>query len=89
VEVPDGPFQRGSLWAEPDEEHAAYLMRHVWQNPEEAKVVGERGRSTVRARLSVAAVAQVVAAALNTTAPDTKPRSLGARDLSAASPARR
>jgi glycosyltransferase involved in cell wall biosynthesis len=65
VEVPDGPFQRGSLWAEPDEEHAALLMRHVWQNPEEARLVGERARTAVADRLSVSTVAKVVAGALD------------------------
>ena len=31
-------------WAEPDVEHAASLMRHVWQNQDEASDVGERAR---------------------------------------------
>jgi hypothetical protein len=75
VEIPDGPFQRGSLWAEPDEEHAAQLMRHVWQSPEEAKSIGDRARVTIGARLSVRTVAKVVAAALKRSAPEAVRRS--------------
>jgi GT2 family glycosyltransferase len=36
------PYYEGFRWAEPHAEHLRFLMRHVWENPEEA---GRRGRS--------------------------------------------
>lgn len=32
-----GPYKKGKTWAEPDIEHAASLMRHVFRNPEISK----------------------------------------------------
>jgi glycosyltransferase involved in cell wall biosynthesis len=66
VEKSDGPFQRGSVWAEADVEHAAELMRRVYANPEEAGQVGARGRATVREKLSAATVGALVREALGT-----------------------
>jgi glycosyltransferase involved in cell wall biosynthesis len=43
-------------WAEPSLDHAATLMRQVWENPEEAQRRGELGRRTVEEVLSPAAV---------------------------------
>ena len=37
------PYPRGSLWADPDEAHAAELMRAVYENPDHAAEVGRRG----------------------------------------------
>jgi hypothetical protein len=39
-------------WAEPDLEHAARLMRSVYEDPAQAALVGERARADVAARLS-------------------------------------
>jgi glycosyltransferase involved in cell wall biosynthesis len=64
VEVSDGPFQRGSVWAEPDVEHAAALMRAIVDDPARAAEVGARGQQMARERLSATRVAQVVAEAL-------------------------
>lgn len=64
VERADGPFQRGSIWAEPDVEHAAHLMRTVLREQEAAREVGEQGRRDVRDSLSAEAVGRVVAGAL-------------------------
>jgi glycosyltransferase involved in cell wall biosynthesis len=55
--VQEGPFQRGSLWAEPDVEHAASLMRHVYEHRDEAAARGLLGRSTIESTSSPAAVA--------------------------------
>lgn len=54
--VQEPPFQRGSLWAEPDVEHAAALMRHVYENRDEAAARGALGRATIGSTLSPAAV---------------------------------
>lgn len=44
--IPAGcdPYPPGVEWAEPDLEHAAELMRRVYESPEEARAVGERAR---------------------------------------------
>jgi glycosyltransferase involved in cell wall biosynthesis len=42
-----GPYRKGNLWADPDLEHAAELMRHVVERPEAAREVGRRGREHI------------------------------------------
>lgn len=64
VQVPDGPFQRGSVWAEPELDHAAELLRRVYENPAAAAEVGARGARRVREVLAVEKVAARVARAL-------------------------
>jgi glycosyltransferase involved in cell wall biosynthesis len=64
VEVPDGPFQRGSVWAEPDTLHAASLMRQVYENREAARELGARGSAYVREKLAIERVAAIVSRAL-------------------------
>lgn len=61
VEVPDGPFQRGSVWAEPSVEHAAALMREVYERGAEGRQIGARGARDVRSLLSAEAVGRRVA----------------------------
>jgi glycosyltransferase involved in cell wall biosynthesis len=60
VKSAEGPFQRGSIWGEPDTDAAAMLMRQVADNPSASLEIGERGRKTVMAKLSAAAVAESV-----------------------------
>jgi glycosyltransferase involved in cell wall biosynthesis len=64
VTVADGPYQRGSLWAEPDVQHAAALMRMVYDRPDLARDTGARARESVRRTLSAAAIGRVAVAAL-------------------------
>jgi glycosyltransferase involved in cell wall biosynthesis len=44
--IPPGsdPYPPGVEWAEPDLDHAAELMRRVYERPDEARAVGERAR---------------------------------------------
>jgi glycosyltransferase involved in cell wall biosynthesis/SAM-dependent methyltransferase len=42
-----GPYRKGCVWAEPSVEHAAELMRHVFEEPEAARAVGRRARRDV------------------------------------------
>lgn len=65
VAAPDGPFQRGSVWAEADVDDAAARMRSVFEDRALAAAVGSKGREAVRARLSAAAVGDVVRRALS------------------------
>jgi len=41
-------YLKGNVWAEPDVEHAAELMRWVYENREEAKKIGQRASADVR-----------------------------------------
>jgi glycosyltransferase involved in cell wall biosynthesis len=45
-------YERGSRWAEPSIEHAAELMRFVYEHQDEAKAIGSRASDSVRATLS-------------------------------------
>lgn len=42
-----GPYEKGSYWAEPDLDHAAECMRQIYENPEQAKIMGENGREYI------------------------------------------
>jgi glycosyltransferase involved in cell wall biosynthesis len=57
VELPadDHVYPRGSVWAEPDLDAAASALRDIRRDPERARVVAERGRADVRAKLSAEA----------------------------------
>ena len=65
VKTPDGPFQLGSIWGEPDLGAAASHMRSVVEMPEEARAVGRRGRKTVIELLSAHAIAEKVRTSLD------------------------
>lgn len=60
VKTADGPFQRGSVWGDPDIDMAASLMRTIAENPAAALAIGKRGQKTVRDKLSAKAVAETV-----------------------------
>jgi glycosyltransferase involved in cell wall biosynthesis len=49
------PYSRGSTWADPDVDHAAELMRAVYDDPARAREMGQRAREEVMAYLSPAA----------------------------------
>ena len=58
------PYPKGSHWAEPSVEHAAALMRAVYDRPEEARELGERGRRHVAELLAPDAAARRMVARL-------------------------
>ncbi|CAN5141107.1 hypothetical protein BH20ACT16_BH20ACT16_00680 [soil metagenome] len=47
------PYPPEGEWAQPDVDHAARLMRHVVEHPEEARARGERARADIRSRHSL------------------------------------
>lgn len=55
AKVPENtpPYPAGAVWAEPDIGEAARLMRQVYENPDEARERGERGRQTILTRHSL------------------------------------
>ncbi|MPZ48889.1 MAG: glycosyltransferase [Dehalococcoidia bacterium] len=60
VEKDHGFFKKGWLWAEPDIGQAAAFMRHVYEHPDEARLLGERARAGVRRQLSFEAVGELM-----------------------------
>ncbi|PYR58794.1 MAG: hypothetical protein DMF85_09680, partial [Acidobacteria bacterium] len=64
VEYPEGPFQRGSLWAEASIQHAAACMRDAYSHPVEARERGEHAALDVRRLLSPKAIGQQIIDAL-------------------------
>jgi glycosyltransferase involved in cell wall biosynthesis len=66
VAVPEGDMAHtpGAQWAEPSVEVAASHMRRVFDAPDEARAVGEAGRSKVLARFSLERAAAAVASEL-------------------------
>ena len=46
-----GPYQKGNVWAEPDLDHAAELMRHVYEHRRSAAIVAEKGRQDILGQL--------------------------------------
>ncbi len=60
-----GPYyRRGQIWAEPSIQHAAQLMREVYDHPEAAKKKAKRAAADIHLMHSPAAVAKVVKARL-------------------------
>jgi glycosyltransferase involved in cell wall biosynthesis len=61
LEEDSGPYERGTHWAEPDVEHAAELMRFIYENRAEAETIGARGAASVRATLDPALTSAQIA----------------------------
>jgi hypothetical protein len=55
-----GFFKKDDLWADADTEHAAQMMRFVYENPSEAKRIGERAASDIKEFLSPLIVGQKI-----------------------------
>src|SRR5215217_268610 len=47
LDDPEGPYVAGTEWADPDLDEAARLLRHVVEQPEEARERGLRGKAAV------------------------------------------
>jgi glycosyltransferase involved in cell wall biosynthesis/tetratricopeptide (TPR) repeat protein len=55
-----GPYRKGYVWADPDLNQAAELMRHVYENVEKAREFGRRARQDILELLSPRAVGQQI-----------------------------
>jgi len=55
-----GEGTSGHLWAEPSIDHLRQLMRHIYENPEEAKQKGIQGRKDMLEKYSIPAVAEII-----------------------------
>jgi glycosyltransferase involved in cell wall biosynthesis len=58
------PFARGQVWADPDTDHAAALMRDLAADPQPSEALVARALAHLRAGFSTAAVGQAQAARL-------------------------
>ncbi len=47
-----GPYKKGTMWAEPNIDNAASLMRYVYENPQEAAFVGNKASQSVESQLN-------------------------------------
>jgi len=47
-----GVYKKGSVWADPDLDHASSLMRYVFENPEDAKKMGINACTNVKNQLN-------------------------------------
>ncbi len=56
-----GPYKKGMRWAEPDIEHAAQLMRILYEDQAHAKLLGDRGAATIQEQFGRDAVESVIA----------------------------
>lgn len=63
-----GPYRAGETWAEPSVEHAAELMRRVFESRDEALRTGEAARRDIEELFSVGAVAALIAERLSVVA---------------------
>ncbi|MFK5600322.1 glycosyltransferase [Methylobacterium sp. HMF5984] len=55
------PYKAGLRWAEPSIEHAAVLMRKLYEQPEIARAVGARAKDDLERRLSYSTTGRAVA----------------------------
>lgn len=55
-----GPYPAGSVWADPDVDHAAYQMKYVVENHYEAQQVGAKAAEDIKALLSPQVIGQKI-----------------------------
>jgi len=60
-----GPYKKGWLWAEPDINHASQLMRHVYENREEAEYIGGIAAEHIQRYYNPKAIGQIYEQRLN------------------------
>jgi glycosyltransferase involved in cell wall biosynthesis len=61
-----GPYPQGAVWAEPDVEHAAALMRAVVDRPDEARARARRAAADLAATHGIGVVGQLLKTRLDT-----------------------
>jgi len=61
-----GPYEKGNTWAEPDIEHAASLMKYVYENIEESKKIAENSSKFIKQYLSYESVGEKISNRIKT-----------------------
>ena len=64
IEKDEGPYRRGSFWAEPDIDHAAELMRWAFDHKEATARLGAQAKEHITQVLSPEAIGKLVRARL-------------------------
>jgi len=54
------PYEQGSMWADPSEDHAAELMRQAFEKRQMAEDVGKQAQRDIQERFSISAVAAMI-----------------------------
>jgi glycosyltransferase involved in cell wall biosynthesis len=67
------PYEKGCVWAEPNLDHAAELMRFVYQNRKTAAAIGRKARTHILEQLNPNGVGQLIRDRLMTLMNKTKP----------------
>ena len=65
LEEGSGPYEAGTMWAEPDIEHAAELMRNVYLDQEESATRGRLAAAEIRETLNPKRTEREIAAAVD------------------------
>ncbi len=60
IEKDIGPYKKGCVWAEPDINHAAELMRCVYEDPASAKKIGIKATLDTKTNLSYPAIGRKI-----------------------------
>lgn len=53
-------YKKGNIWAEPDVDHAAYLMQYIFNNHEEAKQIGKKASEQIKLLLNPKIIGQKI-----------------------------
>lgn len=69
-----GPYRAGTVWAEPDTEHAASLMRRVYEDRKDAERVGAQAARDIRTHFSPGAVGTMIQQRLEVIGPKRRMR---------------
>lgn len=54
------PYRKGYFWADPDLDHAAELMRYVYENPEESEERGRKASEDIKKNFSPTAIGEII-----------------------------
>jgi glycosyltransferase involved in cell wall biosynthesis len=60
IEKDHGPYKKGCLWAEPDVDHAAELMRYAYHNRDQAAAIGKQGQREIRQLLHPSVIGSAI-----------------------------
>jgi glycosyltransferase involved in cell wall biosynthesis len=61
----EGPYKKGGVWAQPEIDHAATLMQRVYNNQNEAKVVGQKASEDIAQTLNTKTIGNLIKSRLD------------------------
>jgi len=60
-----GHYEKGNVWANPDISNASYLLRHIYENQELGKKIGENAQRSIKNQLSYEVVGNKILNRIN------------------------